>query len=120
MGGSSSQPRTDPAMSPINAFPVKDLYTVWDASINLNTNVGDEDEVQKIQRPGGRDQARAARKNKGSKASGSSTTNDDSLARLMVKEMTAHEKEKCKKNLEIKKGEVECREREVLTQEYRQ
>ncbi|GKB09102.1 hypothetical protein Tco_0837414 [Tanacetum coccineum] len=27
MGGLSSQPRTDPAMSPINAFLVEDLYT---------------------------------------------------------------------------------------------
>nr|GEU71027.1 protein ALP1-like [Tanacetum cinerariifolium] len=27
MGGSSSQPRTDPAMSPINAFSIEDLYT---------------------------------------------------------------------------------------------
>nr|GEU43259.1 hypothetical protein [Tanacetum cinerariifolium] len=27
MGGSSSQRRTDPAMSPINAFPVEELYT---------------------------------------------------------------------------------------------
>ncbi|GKD25089.1 hypothetical protein Tco_1231303 [Tanacetum coccineum] len=27
MGGSSSQPRMDPAMSPINAFLVEDLYT---------------------------------------------------------------------------------------------
>ncbi|GKC64686.1 glutathione S-transferase T3-like protein [Tanacetum coccineum] len=43
-----------------------------DASINLNTNAGDndEDEVQEIRRPEGRDTARAARKNKGSKALG--------------------------------------------------
>ncbi|GJX48329.1 hypothetical protein Tco_0273519 [Tanacetum coccineum] len=27
MGGSSSQPRTDPAMSPINEFPVEELYS---------------------------------------------------------------------------------------------
>ncbi|GKC70295.1 RNA-directed DNA polymerase, eukaryota [Tanacetum coccineum] len=66
-----------------------------DTSINLKTNVGDnnEDEVQEIRRPGGRDKARAAGKNKGLKASGSSTMNDDALARLMVTEMTAQEKE---------------------------
>nr|GEY43035.1 hypothetical protein [Tanacetum cinerariifolium] len=47
----------------------------WEASINLNTNVGDndEDDVQEVQRPEGRDKARAAEKKKGSKASGSST-----------------------------------------------
>ncbi|GKE43537.1 hypothetical protein Tco_1470821, partial [Tanacetum coccineum] len=41
-----------------------------DASINLNTNVGDndEDEVQEIRRTMGMDKARAAGKNKGSKA----------------------------------------------------
>ncbi|GJY35729.1 ALP1-like protein [Tanacetum coccineum] len=93
-----------------------------DASINLNTNVGDndEDEVQNIRRSGGRDKARAAGKNKGSKASGSSTMNDDALARLMVNEMTAQEKEQREKNLEIKRMEVKCREREVVAQEYRQ
>ncbi|GKB55007.1 hypothetical protein Tco_0905760 [Tanacetum coccineum] len=37
-------------------------------------------------------QARADGKNKWSKASGSSTINDDALARLMVTEMTAQEK----------------------------
>nr|GEW05513.1 hypothetical protein [Tanacetum cinerariifolium] len=60
-----------------------------DASINLNTTVADEDEVQEIRRPQGRDKARVAVKNKGSKASGSSTMNDDALARLMVNEMTS-------------------------------
>ncbi|GKF41239.1 putative reverse transcriptase domain-containing protein [Tanacetum coccineum] len=62
-----------------------------EASINLNTNVGDndEDEVQKIRRPEGRDKARGVRKNKGSKASGSSTINEDALARLMVTEMAS-------------------------------
>ncbi|GJR05187.1 hypothetical protein Tco_0528171 [Tanacetum coccineum] len=39
------------------------------------------------------DKARSARKNKGSKASGSSTLNEDALARLMVIEMTAQENE---------------------------
>nr|GEW93444.1 hypothetical protein [Tanacetum cinerariifolium] len=203
MVGSSSQPCTDPAMSPINA-PIEDLYTpefleslqentekkltrnwqkrtiqsdntprqtAWttekeiallklgvpfpktasmesgagdedciqramihyelkpashlnfsgEASINLNTNVGDnnEDEVQKIRRPGGRDKARAAGKNKWSKASGSSTVNEDALARLMVTEMTTQKKEERLAFIEIKRREVECREREVAAQEYR-
>nr|GEX13018.1 hypothetical protein [Tanacetum cinerariifolium] len=66
-----------------------------DASINLNINVGDndEDEVQVIRRTMGRDKARAVKKNKGSKASGSLTMNDDELTRLMVTEMTTHETE---------------------------
>ncbi|GKB35679.1 hypothetical protein Tco_0880621 [Tanacetum coccineum] len=67
----------------------------------------------------GRDKARAAGKNKGSKASGSSTTNDDALARLMVTKMTAQEKKERLAFIEIKRWEVECREREVAAQEYR-
>ncbi|GKC61568.1 hypothetical protein Tco_1089166 [Tanacetum coccineum] len=186
MGGSSSQLRTNPAMSPLNAFPIEDLYTpefseslqgntgywqepnphetmgeqvvtsptkkkqtcnrqnwtiqtndvprqiAWtteeeivlakesgDASINMNTNVVDEDEVQEIRRPGGRDKARAAAKNKGSKAPGSSTMNDDALARLMVTETITQEKAERLAFMEIKRREVECHEREVATQEYR-
>ncbi|GJX33890.1 glutathione S-transferase T3-like protein [Tanacetum coccineum] len=93
-----------------------------DASIYLNTNVGDndEDEVQEIRRPKGMDKARAARKNKGLKASGSSTINDNALARLMVTEMTAAEKEQREAFIEIKRRKVECREREVAATEYQQ
>ncbi|GJW26519.1 hypothetical protein Tco_0040330 [Tanacetum coccineum] len=187
MGGSSSQLRTNPPRSPINAFPIEELYTpefseslqentaywhqpnayeavevalakgwrpvyensehgnarkkggfwcevlvyiesktkqegrrtVWDASINLNTTVADEDEVQEIRRPGGRDKARAAAKNKGSKASGSSTINDDALPRLMVNGMTAAEMEQRDAFMELKRREVECREREIAATEYR-
>ncbi|GKE12748.1 hypothetical protein Tco_1416299 [Tanacetum coccineum] len=64
-----------------------------DASINLNNIVADNDEVQEIRRLGVRDKARAYAKNKGSKASGSSTMNDDALARLVVNEMTTAEVE---------------------------
>ncbi|GJU90612.1 hypothetical protein Tco_1303035 [Tanacetum coccineum] len=39
MGGSSSQPRTDPTMSPINAFLIKDLYTP-EFSKSLEENTG--------------------------------------------------------------------------------
>ncbi|GJY46046.1 hypothetical protein Tco_0435109, partial [Tanacetum coccineum] len=89
-----------------------------DASINLNTNVGDNDGdgMQEIRRTIGKDKARAARKNKGS---GSSTMSDDALARLMVTEMTAQEKEERLAFIKIKRREVECREREVAAQEYR-
>nr|GEX61573.1 hypothetical protein [Tanacetum cinerariifolium] len=90
-----------------------------DASINLNTTVANEDEVQKIRRPGGRDKARATAKNKGSKASGSSTMNDDALARLMVNEMTCAEVQQHDAFMELKMREVECREREIAATEYR-
>ncbi|GJW19093.1 hypothetical protein Tco_0026529 [Tanacetum coccineum] len=88
-----------------------------ETSINLNTNVGDddEDEVQKIRRPIGRDKARNAAKKKGSResrASGSSSMNDEAFARLMVTEMTSQEKEQREAFLEIKRREVECRKRE--------
>ncbi|GKD40423.1 hypothetical protein Tco_1260630 [Tanacetum coccineum] len=46
--------------------------------------------------------------------------NDDALARLMVTEMTAQEKEQHEAFLEIKRREVKCREREIAAQEYRQ
>ncbi|GJS82078.1 hypothetical protein Tco_0748619 [Tanacetum coccineum] len=67
----------------------------------------------------GRDKARAAEKNKGSKALGSLTMNDDALSRLMVTEMTAQEKEERLAFIEIKRREVEYHEREVAAQEYR-
>nr|GFB47065.1 hypothetical protein [Tanacetum cinerariifolium] len=81
--------------------------------------VADEDEVQEIRRPGDRDKPRAAAKNKGSKASGSSTMNDNALARLTVNEMTADEVEQRDAFMELKRGEVECREREIAATEYR-
>ncbi|GJW43223.1 hypothetical protein Tco_0072022 [Tanacetum coccineum] len=56
-----------------------------DASINLNTNVGDNDEDEV----------------------------------LMAIEMTSQKKEERLAFIEIKKREVECREREVAAQEYR-
>ncbi|GJR73929.1 putative reverse transcriptase domain-containing protein [Tanacetum coccineum] len=72
-----------------------------EASINLNTTVGDndEDEVQEIRRPEGRDKAKDAG--------------------LMVTEMTAHEKEERLAFLYIKRREVECREREIEQQDMR-
>ncbi|GJX36444.1 copia-type pol polyprotein [Tanacetum coccineum] len=90
-------------------------------SINLNTIVGDtdEDEVQEI-RPYGRDKVRAAaRKNKGSKSTGSSNVNEDALAKLMVTEMTAQEKEERLAFLDIKRREVACRERDLEQQDMR-
>ncbi|GJX64050.1 hypothetical protein Tco_0298393 [Tanacetum coccineum] len=46
--------------------------------------------------------------------------NDEALARLMVTEMANVKKEERLAFLEIKRREVECREREVRNQEYRQ
>ncbi|GKC61126.1 hypothetical protein Tco_1088724 [Tanacetum coccineum] len=70
--------------------------------------------------PEGTDKAKAAgRKNKGSKSAGSSNVNEDALARLMVTEMTTHEKEERLAFLDIKKREVECREREIEQQDMR-
>ncbi|GKE35298.1 reverse transcriptase domain-containing protein, partial [Tanacetum coccineum] len=86
-----------------------------DASINLSNIVNDEDDVKEIRRPKGRDKA----KNKGSKASGSSTMNDDAPARLMVIEMTAAEVAQREKFMELKRREVECRKREIAAAEYR-
>ncbi|GJY09392.1 ALP1-like protein, partial [Tanacetum coccineum] len=63
----------------------------------------------------GRDKA----KNKGSKASGSSTMNDDALARLMVTEVTVVEVAQREKFMKLKRREVECREQEIAAAEYR-
>nr|GEU79904.1 alpha/beta hydrolases superfamily protein [Tanacetum cinerariifolium] len=62
-----------------------EVLRVWEASINLNANVGDdeEDEVQEIRRPIGRDKEKEAANKKGSRASGSSGMNDEALARMM-------------------------------------
>ncbi|GJX12200.1 hypothetical protein Tco_0202059 [Tanacetum coccineum] len=90
-----------------------------DASINLNTTVADEDEVLQIRRPEGRYKARAAAKNKRSKAPGSSTMNDDALAKLMVNEMTSAEVQQREAFMELKRREVEYREREIASTEYR-
>ncbi|GJY68377.1 hypothetical protein Tco_0471359 [Tanacetum coccineum] len=57
-----------------------------------------------IRQLGGRDKARATGKNKGSKASRSSTMNDDALVRLMVTEMTDAEVERREAFIEIKRG----------------
>ncbi|GJV76864.1 glutathione S-transferase T3-like protein [Tanacetum coccineum] len=89
-----------------------------DASINLNNTVVDDDEVQEIRRPEDRDKARAAAKNKRSKESASSTMNDDALARLVVNELTTAEVEQRETFIELKRREVECREREIAAMEY--
>ncbi|GKE27188.1 hypothetical protein Tco_1442572 [Tanacetum coccineum] len=75
---------------------------------------------EEIQRPKGKDKARAvARKNKGSKSLASSSVNEDALARLMVTEMGAQEKGVCLAFLEIKRREVECSERELEQQDMK-
>ncbi|GKF32227.1 hypothetical protein Tco_0102025, partial [Tanacetum coccineum] len=60
-----------------------------EASINMNTTVGENDE------------------------------DEDVLARLIVTEMTAHEKEERLVFLDIKRRDVECREREIEQQDMR-
>nr|GEV25705.1 zinc finger, CCHC-type [Tanacetum cinerariifolium] len=79
-------------------------------------NVGDDekDEVQEIRGPMDRDKAKDTAKKKGQRASGSSSMNDEALARLMVTHIANQEKEERLVFLEIKKREVECREREIL------
>ncbi|GJR01549.1 hypothetical protein Tco_0524533 [Tanacetum coccineum] len=72
-----------------------------------------------IRRPEGRDKAKAAGKKKWSKSSASSSVNEDALARLMVTEMGAQEKEERLAFLEIKRREVECRERELEQQDMK-
>ncbi|GKB17315.1 hypothetical protein Tco_0851238 [Tanacetum coccineum] len=60
-----------------------------DARINLNVDVGDdnEDEVQAVERPMGMDKAKGLKK-KGARVSGSSSSmNDEALARLMVSDL---------------------------------
>ncbi|GKC75132.1 hypothetical protein Tco_1125906 [Tanacetum coccineum] len=88
----------------------------WKEIAIPNFNTGSEgDTVLEIQRPEGRDKARAVvRKNKGSKSSASSSVNEDALARLMLTEMGAQEKEEHLAFLDIKRREVECRERELI------
>nr|GEW56936.1 hypothetical protein [Tanacetum cinerariifolium] len=54
---------------------------------------------------GGGDKARAAAKNKGSKALRSSTMNDDALARLVVNEMSTAEVEQREAFIELKRRE---------------
>ncbi|GKF16030.1 hypothetical protein Tco_0057492, partial [Tanacetum coccineum] len=100
-----------------------------DASFNLNVDVGDEDEneVQEIPKTMGRDKARGSKK-KGVRSSGSSVNiNYKALARLMVSELAtqtasivAMKKEERAAYMEIKKWEVDLRERELEMQAYRQ
>ncbi|GJZ52083.1 zinc finger BED domain-containing protein RICESLEEPER 2-like protein [Tanacetum coccineum] len=100
-----------------------------DASINLNVAVGDdeEDEVQELARPLGRDKAKGLKK-KGAGSSGSSSSmNCETLARLMVSELALHnecsmamKKKECLAFLEIRRREVEIRERELAMQDYKQ
>ncbi|GKC04222.1 hypothetical protein Tco_0995832 [Tanacetum coccineum] len=66
-----------------------------------------------------RDKAKGSTKEKGPRSLGSSSTNDEALARLMVSELAMQnkraiemQKEEHKAFLEIKRKEVECRERE--------
>ncbi|GJY23083.1 hypothetical protein Tco_0396741 [Tanacetum coccineum] len=75
-----------------------------DASINLNVDVGneEEDKVQELRRPMGRNKAKGLKKK---------VHNEHAI------EM---KKEECLAFLEIKRREVECHEQELAMQGYRQ
>ncbi|GJY42094.1 hypothetical protein Tco_0429364 [Tanacetum coccineum] len=86
-----------------------------DASINLNVDVGDddEDEVQVLLRPMGTDKAKDLKK-KGPRSPGSSSSmNDGALARLMVSEMALHNEHAMEIKEEERLAFLEMRMREV-------
>ncbi|GJS71975.1 hypothetical protein Tco_0704816 [Tanacetum coccineum] len=100
-----------------------------DASINLNVSArdDDEDDVHVLPLPIDRDKAKGLKKKVAGSSGSSSSMNDEALARLMLSELPtqnktvmAMKKEECAAFLEIKRREVECREREIEMQEYRQ
>ncbi|GKD40207.1 hypothetical protein Tco_1260414 [Tanacetum coccineum] len=98
----------------------KGWLAISENSKHGNARRQDEDEMQEIRRPEGRDKARAAgRKNKGTRSAGSSNVNEDAFARLMVTEMTTQEKEERLAFLDIKRREMKCRERELEQQDMR-
>ncbi|GKG34516.1 hypothetical protein Tco_0437212, partial [Tanacetum coccineum] len=75
-----------------------------DARINLNVDVGDnnEDEAHAVERPMGMDKAKGLKK-KGARVSGSSSsTNEEALARLMVSELAMHNE----RSMAMKKEEL--------------
>ncbi|GKA35233.1 reverse transcriptase domain-containing protein [Tanacetum coccineum] len=84
-------------------------------SINPNVDVGDdeEDEVQEIRRPIGRDKAKDAAKKKGLRALGSSSMNDEALARLMVSEMATQNEHAIEMQREERLAFLEIKRREV-------
>ncbi|GJZ52862.1 zinc finger BED domain-containing protein RICESLEEPER 2-like protein [Tanacetum coccineum] len=85
-----------------------------EASINLNVDVGDdeEDEAQEIRRPIGRDKVKDAAKKKGSRASGSSSMNDEALARLMASEMATENERAIEMQKEERLAFLEIKRRE--------
>nr|GEY55376.1 RNA-directed DNA polymerase, eukaryota [Tanacetum cinerariifolium] len=64
----------------------------WDASINLNVDVGDdeEDEVQELRRSMRKDKVKYLKKKWPRSSGSSSSTNDEALATLMVSELAMH------------------------------
>ncbi|GKB43948.1 hypothetical protein Tco_0888890 [Tanacetum coccineum] len=65
-----------------------------DASINLNADIGDDDEddVQELLRPIGRDKEKGLKKKWVGSSRSSSSMNDEALARLMVSELATQTK----------------------------
>nr|GEW08363.1 transposon Ty3-G Gag-Pol polyprotein [Tanacetum cinerariifolium] len=97
---------------------LKDILKFQDIAFP-NLNQGSQGSSKRHKSSGGRDKAIAAAKNKGSKVLGSLTINDDALARLVVNEMTTVEVEQREAFINLKRREVECREREIAATEYR-
>ena len=92
-----------------------------DASINLNNDSGDddEDEVQEVQRPVGKDKAKSLKK-KGIRSSGTSTTtNDEALARMMISELTQQNERAIKMKKKERLEFLEIKKREVEMQKYK-
>ncbi|GKA07189.1 hypothetical protein Tco_0686413 [Tanacetum coccineum] len=142
MGGSSSQPQpSQPPRSPINAFSLEELTHLtfqrtpltgknpilarqriaWTTEEEIALAKDWKTVSENRERWKFDDQWTGTKraKNKGSKASASSTMNDDALVRLVVNEMTVAEVEQCEKFIELKRREVEYREREIAATEYR-
>ncbi|GJW37236.1 hypothetical protein Tco_0060156 [Tanacetum coccineum] len=73
-------------------FTLLHCWESGDASINMNVDVGDdeEDEVEELRRPMGRDKAKGLKKKELRSSGSSSSTNDEALARLMVSELAMH------------------------------
>nr|GEV21013.1 hypothetical protein [Tanacetum cinerariifolium] len=84
-------------------------------------------EFGELQRPIGRDKAKGSKKKRVGSLGLSSSMNDEAFARLMVFDLATHneptivmKKEEHAAFLEIRSREVECRERELAIQEYKQ
>ncbi|GKE94366.1 hypothetical protein Tco_1579221, partial [Tanacetum coccineum] len=91
-----------------------------DTSFNLNVDAGDEDEneVQEVPRPMGRDKAKGSKK-KGVGSSGSSMNMiDEALARLLVSEFATQTASAMAMKKEERAAYMEIKKMEVLASKY--